>query len=214
MPTSTEAASAPRRLRSLLLCMERLLLMGRRDDRNIVRVDLEIDRHARGRPPGLERGVRWRAQRERHRYAVHGHEQIAAVPAELAADDAARDRGRRRGELQVLRTNARDRAAAVREQRTEAAEWRLDAPLRAGAGKRGDIAEELRGEERLGPAVELLRRADLHEPSAIEKRDPVRDPERLVRVVRDDHGRRAARADEVEGPAAHVVPQAAVQARE
>src|SRR5690606_22738581 len=44
-------------------------------------------------------------------------------------------------------------------------------------------------------------------------RDPVGDPERLVRIVRDDHRRRAARAYELERAAAHVVAKSTVEAR-
>src|SRR5690606_17093085 len=107
------------------------------------------------------------SEHERRVDAVHGDEEIAAVAAKLAADDPADDRGRRRGEPQVLRTNASDCTAAFLERRAEAAERRVDAAVRAGPGERGNVAEEAGGEQRLRPAVELLRRADLHEPPAI-----------------------------------------------
>src|SRR5690606_30782990 len=190
-------------LRSLLLCTVGLLVWGRRDDRDVVGVDLEVYGHARRRRLGLVRRLGRCSEHERRVDPVHGDEKIAAVAAKLAADDSAGDRRRRRGESEVLRADARDRAAALRERRAEAAE-------RARARQRGDVAEEPGGEQRLRPAIELLRRAGLHEAAAVEEHDAVGDSQCLVRVVRDDHGRRAARANELEGSAAHVVAQPAV----
>src|SRR5690606_41940966 len=63
-------------LRSLLLCTVGLLVWGRRDDRDVVGVDLEVYGHARRRRLGLVRRLGRCSEHERRVDPVHGDEKI------------------------------------------------------------------------------------------------------------------------------------------
>src|SRR5688572_4308611 len=123
--------AAVRPLRTTLLRMGGLLVeLADWDDRHVIRVDFKLNRHA-GRDGSASVAILpGHVHNDRRFHTIDLHENAKPVRAELRTDETARDTRRGRRFPQMLRPEAGDCLASVRElPPREAAEWGLDAAV-------------------------------------------------------------------------------------